>query len=507
MRHRYLTAVPAIVAVLLLLGGGAACAEIVKGPYLQEVTTTGVTVKWESANSGPPCAPGVPGVVEYGGTGALGSTVEAADLGGGLRSARLTGLAPGKAYYYRAVEGAAASLTYPFRTLPRDGAFTFAVYGDTRSVPSDHAVVCASMSGKGEAFVLHVGDLVGDGGDQAQWGPQFFEPAGPLAARFAIFAAAGNHERESADFYRYFGSSTGKPWYSFDCSNAHFIVLDTCLDCGPRSEQYKWLEADLAKTEARWRFITFHHPLFSSGSHGSEWQVRESIWPLIEKYDVDMIFAGHDHHYERTRPVMTTVGSWKSHPVTHVLTGGGGAPHSAPRGDFFTAASTGDLNFCAVKVDGDRLEFTAYTAQGIAFDRFTVVKFGQWYAGTYPTDAFPIQAAYAEALARRALVQRTFEYSGGDRVLAVPLEFAAPEVTDVRLVLSWRGGEKGARVVPERSEIFIPRRGIETLDVELMVPGGATACPSVSVEGESRFGRFRFEASPFAISPKAAQRK
>ena len=43
-------------------------------------------------------------------------------------------------------------------------------------------------------------------------------------------------------------------------------------------------------------------PLYSSGRHGSTPGAREALEPILSRRHVDLVLAGHDHHYERTRP-------------------------------------------------------------------------------------------------------------------------------------------------------------------------------------------------------------
>ena len=47
----------------------------------------------------------------------------------------------------------------------------------------------------------------------------------------------------------------------------------------------------------------FHHPLYShAGRHGGNVALRVALEPLLLKHGVDVVFAGHDHVYERVKP-------------------------------------------------------------------------------------------------------------------------------------------------------------------------------------------------------------
>ena len=52
------------------------------------------------------------------------------------------------------------------------------------------------------------------------------------------------------------------------------------------------------------------------GRLGSELDARRAFSPIFEKHDVDLVIAGHDHHYERTK---------RQNGVEYIVTGGGGA--------------------------------------------------------------------------------------------------------------------------------------------------------------------------------------
>jgi hypothetical protein len=67
--------------------------------------------------------------------------------------------------------------------------------------------------------------------------------------------------------------------------------------------QLKWLEEQLSGSNSRWKIAYFHHPLYSSGGrHGSDADLRALVEPLFVKYGMDVVFAGHEHFYERLKP-------------------------------------------------------------------------------------------------------------------------------------------------------------------------------------------------------------
>jgi hypothetical protein len=92
----------------------------------------------------------------------------------------------------------------------------------------------------------------------------------------------------------------GERFYSFTKGNITFFVLDSnYMD----RKQLDWFERELKNTTTDWKMAYFHHPLYSSGStHGSEVDLRALLEPLFVKYGIDVVFAGHEHFYERVKP-------------------------------------------------------------------------------------------------------------------------------------------------------------------------------------------------------------
>jgi predicted phosphodiesterase len=68
-------------------------------------------------------------------------------------------------------------------------------------------------------------------------------------------------------------------------------------------KQLDWFDRALKDSKSDWKMAYFHHPLYSSGeTHGSETDLRTLLEPLFLKYGIDVVFAGHEHFYERVKP-------------------------------------------------------------------------------------------------------------------------------------------------------------------------------------------------------------
>ena len=288
--------------------------KIIKGPYLQFNRPEELIVLWETD------APG-PSRVDYGPTAEFGHHVDQT-APTTLHRVLLQALESETTYHYRIQSQDAQAGPFTFRTAVDDSTpFAFAVFGDSRTSPEQSAGVGRQMAGHEPHFLLHSGDLVSNGTVYEQWEEQFFSPLGETLAHIPLFPVLGNHEQNSEHFYNFFPSG---PWYSFDCGNARFIALDTNTASGgfePGTEQYAWLERTLAETSALWRVVLFHHPPYSSGSHGPSDTQREALAPLLEQYQVDVIFNGHDHIYERSFSMQANRREDES-GIIYVVTGG-----------------------------------------------------------------------------------------------------------------------------------------------------------------------------------------
>ena len=115
---------------------------------------------------------------------------------------------------------------------------------------------------------------------------------GPQANRSAFLEAAAASFPRMANF-------------SFDYGDSHWMVLDgnPYVDWSDRTLR-DWIVRDLeAAKEAGWRFVAFHHPGFHSSKKHFEQQKTRLIAPLLEQGNVDVVFNGHVHNYQRSRPL------------------------------------------------------------------------------------------------------------------------------------------------------------------------------------------------------------
>jgi len=285
-------------------------------------------------------------------------------------------LTPGTKYYYRVTVNS-ETFAGSFYSAPNDNATSlkFFAYGDTRSHPEDHDPVAEEMietyvaDEEFQTLVISMGDLVDDGDRESHWDNQFFDPAYPniqeMLANLPYQSCMGNHEESGILFQKYFPYpfEAGRYW-SFDYGPAHFVVVDQYTTYGPGSPQLNWIANDLASTNKIWKFIHLHEPGWSAGGgHSNNTSVQNYIQPLCELYGVLMVFAGHNHYYARA----------EVNDVTHITTGGGGAPLRTPDpGNPYIITVAEAYHFCKVEINNSTLNFTAVKPDGTTIDAFTI---------------------------------------------------------------------------------------------------------------------------------------
>ncbi len=374
----------ALTLLLVCAGTSTALAGISDGPYLQNVSTDGITVCFTST--------GADATVNYGPDAGYGESEYSTApivIGAGsdpLYQIRLTGLSPESVYHYQVISGGDTSPDYAFTTAANPGTpFRFCAYGDNRRgvVVQMAGAVIQAMLPEAPEFVINTGDIVNFdevGGDpvNGEW-VYFFENATELISQAAFFGIRGNHD-DSTNLFELFmdnptAASGNELYYSFDYGNAHFLALDSTLTvCS--GAQYDFVEADLAAHAGSGPlFAFFHHPPFSNGSHGGDTETHNCWAPLFQEYGVDIVFGGHDHLYTRYGLYPTGSPVPGINGVNYIVTGGGGAPPYVPRyGDHTDIMVLTKMkhHFMTLDINGDDISVVVKDETRTVIDSFTL---------------------------------------------------------------------------------------------------------------------------------------
>ena len=223
-------------------------------------------------------------------------------------------------------------------------------------------------------LVAHLGDISYYGNLEERYAEVFARPMAPLIdAGIGFELAIGNHDtalRHSDEGLEEIEAELrllGTPglYYSKTHGPVDFFFLDSSVPgvFGPgASRQWEWLDDTLAGSTSQWKIVALHHPLYSSGEHGSTVGARKRLEPILARHRVDLVLAGHDHHYERTHP---------QNGITYVVSGGGCKTTSVGHSSF-TARAASILQFLLVDIEGDRLEGRCVQVDGRVADRFVL---------------------------------------------------------------------------------------------------------------------------------------
>jgi hypothetical protein len=371
----------------------------------------------------------------------------------------LTPLVPGATFQYRVLAG--GQEVFPpaearARRAPGQSQ-RVVVVGDLATGTGNDRAVARQIDAQHPDLLVGVGDLVYPDGTAEEYRNRFFPVyndgsgvrAG-LMGRTLMVGALGNHDVGHAGrrrpplpdslayFYTWYQPCNGPDleagghlpnlqrgaacnWFgaaprdrfphmanfTFRSGDVHWTVLDSnrYIHWGERDVR-AWLERELgAAQDATWRFVVFHHPGFnlSTTHHTGDWHMRE-LWPLFQRYHVDLVFTGHLHAYQRTRPMAFTPVPAGARPATHyasdanilvdtgfdgrtrtearfpiqIITGGGGGDlhhlsmPTTPKP--YHAAVHLQHGFSLLEIDGRRLEFKQVNLGGAVLDAFTLTK-------------------------------------------------------------------------------------------------------------------------------------
>jgi hypothetical protein len=315
-----------------LIGNPIVPAEIVRGPYLQKETTSGITVKWRTNTT-------TESIVNYGTSlGNLNNSVS--DNTGKINhEVNITGLQPFTKYYYNIANSEGVYVpensNMYFVTAPSTGTKQFVrawILGDAGTANQNQRnvrdryynyVANAVTNPNQTDMMLFLGDNAYNSGTDNEYQAALFDIYGDMLKKAVAWSTLGNHDGYSANsnsqsgpYYDIFtfptaaesgGVASGtEAYYSFDYGNIHFIVLDSYgSNRAINGPMYNWMVSDLSSTSQDWIVGIYHHPSYTKGSHDSDTEgelidMRNNFQPILEQYGVDLVLNGHSHSYERS---------------------------------------------------------------------------------------------------------------------------------------------------------------------------------------------------------------
>jgi len=308
-----------------------------------------------------------------------------------IHEAHLCNLEPDTEYSYRVGGGTDAagadvwSPVYTFRTAPETGDASASVkvlaLGDSRDGYDvwHNLLVEAEKRGLPD-LILFTGDAVTIGNIQVEW-EQFFDEGEFMLARVPMVSAHGNHEFNSVNFAAQFAHPVKadgvETSFAFDYGPLRIVVAnDTPVESDEiDGAQRDFIDASFTEGAAQpWKILMHHRSLYSSAeNHGSDLGLRRSWSPLIDEHQVDFDLSGHDHNYERSKPL--SGGEVAEVGTTYIVSGGAGAPLYGAGSEFWTAASASTHNLVLLTFNGNvSVDAEALTDSGAVIDSFAIAK-------------------------------------------------------------------------------------------------------------------------------------
>src|SRR5687768_16502504 len=252
------------------------------------------------------------------------------------------------------------------------GSVKFAIIGDSGQPGKGQTAIANQMTAWRTRFpyefVLMTGDNLYGTERPGDYEKKFARPYKALLdGGVKFYAALGNHDDAEQRLYKHFNMN-GEKYYSFKPKGGvRFFTIDTnYVD----DKQLQWLDKELAASGSDWKIAFFHHPLYSSGeTHGSADLQRELLEPVFLKHGVNVVFAGHEHFYERIKPqkgiAYFTIGS----------------SAKLRKGDLRKTAMTAygndsDYAFMLVEIVGDEMYYQVVSDKGVTLDAGSVRRTG-----------------------------------------------------------------------------------------------------------------------------------
>ena len=273
--------------------------------------------------------------------------------------------------------GAPAAAPYPPQNAPaatpvpltlpnKEDALKFGVIGDFGNGSRAQQQLADQMTRVRTQFpfalMLTVGDNIYGGSKPKDFFNKFEKPYKALLdAGVKFYASLGNHDSRQQSVYAPFNMD-GRTYYTFKApkEDVRFFALETDY---LEPKQLAWLEKELAGSKEAWKIPYFHHPLYSSGGrHGSDLPKRKVLEPLFLKHGVTVVFAGHDHIYERIEP---------QGGITHFVVGSSGQLRKGNinrRTGFTAFANASEQAFLVAEISGDELHFNVVSRSGKVID-------------------------------------------------------------------------------------------------------------------------------------------
>jgi predicted phosphodiesterase len=303
-------------------------------------------------------------------------------------------LQPSTKYAYRVGNGEKWSEWFQFETSAATAEpFSFIYLGDVQNdIKSlgSRALRQAYTHFPNADFMLFAGDIVSTSNEE-YW-REFFYAGGWMFGMMPSIVTPGNHEfdkaeNESRTFSKHWNqiyqmpvNSPSKKYsnrnYYIDYQGVRFISLDSpSLGNYPEDSTLvlNWLEKTLAENTNRWTIFFTHYPIYSCSQGRNNERYRKAIQPMLEKYNVDLVLAGHDHTYCRGFN-MENIMVKGINPPLYVVSVSGPKMYGLNTSFWSDRMASMTQLYQNISISQDKLEYQSFTVAGDLYDHFTISK-------------------------------------------------------------------------------------------------------------------------------------
>jgi len=376
-----------------ILAGEAVMTNLLKGPYLQWLTTDAMTVMWETADDQIGEVEWFEAEAVHAGLSGAAQTVEGSRrsvcevTAARIHRVRLDGLESGREYHYRVV---GEETLHPLHSAPEEATpFSFCVTSETGGYGDDkiNEGIFEQIARYRPDVLVVVGDAVSRGNNYDDWARFFFGPAKSLLHSTPFYLCPGNHEENADWFYRFTDFPEPENYYGFDYGHAHFTAADTTRlvdyvdgcpqetsEMAPTSAQRTFLRDDLNRgASSIWQFAFYHYPPYVSGDF--EVPQMRALGADVDAAKVDVVFNSHTIVYERSHPIRQGQLDVEEGTI-YIVAGGAGAKPDwfHPKRAWHTAQAQAVPHFVHVAIAGPTLELQAVDVDGRVFDQLRLTK-------------------------------------------------------------------------------------------------------------------------------------
>ena len=309
-----------------------------------------------------------------------------------LHRARLEQLTPATEYVYAvsSADGEHWSDLRSFRTAAASGEepYSFVYLGDPQNGLDRWGELIRQSDYRypDTRFYLIAGDLIDKGTQRDNW-DQFFAQSSPVFDSRPVLPAIGNHDSHGGHPTLYLqqfalpdnGSNTLEPGrtYHVTYQDLLVVVMDSNYDLIDPQTQTEWLDRVLEESEARWKTVIYHHPLYASHPERDNAPLRHAWLPIFDRHGVDIAFQGHDHAYMRTHPLR---GGEQvkdgEHGTIYLVAVSGTKMYEQSLPEFAAFGTTETRTFQVIDIDPERgaLLYRAIDEAGTVIDEFSLSK-------------------------------------------------------------------------------------------------------------------------------------